>query len=222
MKPTKHILRMAAGFFALVMLAMGLTGCGKSAPTLEDIQMLTPVSKTEYLVGETFDPQGLTLVAVYSDGSRAQYTDFTYDKTGPLTKEDDTVTITAGNYKFETKIKVITPAEQIILVAMNGVDTLEMYADGHLAAVGGGGGGSLRPQDTKWTWDGETLEIWLANYTPEGTVEDHLTQMNLVTNAGGDITFEYDVRGRWHINYTITASSMAEALTSDVRYPIGD
>lgn len=220
-KSGKVLQKMVLVTVALAMLLFTMAGCSSSKePTLEEIQLMTPVTKTEYLVDETFDPSGLVLVGIYSDGTRKEITDYSYDKTGPLTLDDTVVTITAGDYTFETPIKVITPAEQIILIAVNGVDTLEMYADGHLAAVGGGGGGSLEPKDTKWTWDGENLEIWLANYTPEGTVEDHLTQMNLVKNAVGDITFEYDVRGRWHINYTITAGSMEGVLTPDARYPI--
>ena len=193
--------------------------------------MMTPADKTEYMVGETFDAEGLTLIGVYSDGTRQKITDFTYDKTGPLTKEDTVVTITAGSSTFEQAIKVITPAEKIILIPNNGVDTLEMYADGHIAVVGGAGNGSLLPEETYWTWDGETLRIWLTNYaikasTPDqpigGVTEDHKTEMTLVKNDVGDLTFEYDIRGAWHMNYTITASSMAEALTPDVRYPITD
>lgn len=210
-------------------MASVLAGCG--APTLKEIQMMTPVEKTEYLVGETFDPAGLTLIGVYSDGSRSKFTDFSYDKTGPLTKEDTVVTIMAGESKFETEINVITPAEKIILVPQNGVDTLEMYGDGHIAVVGGAGNGSLLPEETYWSWDGENLEIWLTNYaikasTPDqpigGVTEDHMTKMELVKNELGDITFEYDIRGAWHMNYTITASSMEGVLTPDARYPITD
>lgn len=230
MKQTnRQIHRTAALFLSLIVLMMALAGCGKPAATLEEIQLMTPVDKTEYLVGETFDTEGLTLIAVYSDGTRERFTDFTYDKTGPLTKEDTVVTITADKYTFETEINVITPAEQIVLIPVNGVDTLEMYADGHIEVVGGAGNGSLLPEETYWSWDGETLRIWLTNYaikasTPDqpmgGVTEDHMTEMVLVKNELGDITFEYDIRGSWHMNYTITAASMEKVLTPDARYPI--
>lgn len=111
----------------------------------------------------------------------------------------------------------------MVLCAVNGVDTLEMYANGTLAAVGGGGGGSLKPEQTKWTWDGKELHIWLTNYdlnTHEP--EDHLTEMVLVNNAAGDITFEYELRGRWHMNYTLTAGSIQKVLTPEARFPIAE
>lgn len=218
-----RILRTVLGVVSLAMIMAALAGCGGPSATLEEIQLMTPVAKTEYLVGETFDTDGLTLIAVYSDGTRERVTDFTFDKTGPLTKEDTVVTITAGDYKFETAINVITPAEKIILMPVNGVDTLEMYGDGHIAVVGGAGTGSLQPHETYWSWDGETLRIWLTNYVPDTCeTEDHMTEMNLIKTEIGDITFEYDIRGRWHMNYTITASSMEGVLTPDARYPIVD
>ena len=220
--------RTLSGIAAIVMLLCALVGC-KPAVTLTEVQLMTPADKTEYLIGETFETEGLTLIGVYSDGSRQKFTDYTYDKTGPLTLEDTAVTIKAGEQTFEQPIKVITPAEKIVLIPVNGVDTLEMYADGHIAVVGGAGTGSLLPEETYWSWDGQELRIWLTNYaikasTPDqpigGVTEDHMTEMNLVKNDVGDITFEYDIRGSWHMNYTITAASLAEALTPDVHYPI--
>lgn len=224
---TKKIL---SGLLSCTLIFASLTGCG-GKPTLTEVQLMTPADKTEYLIGETFDTEGLVLIGVYSDGSREKFTDYTYDKTGPLTKEDTVVTIIAGDQTFEQNINVITPAEKIILVPVNGVDTLEMYADGHIAVVGGAGDGSLLPEETYWSWDGENLRIWLTNYaikasTPDqpigGVTEDHMTEMNLVKNDVGDITFEYDIRGSWHMNYTITAASMEGVLTPDARYPISE
>ena len=223
-------LRSLSGILVMIMLICMLTGCGAKAK-LTEVQLMTPADKTEYLVGESFDPEGLVLIGVYSDGSRQKFTEYTYDKTGPLTKEDTVVTIKAGEQSFEQPISVITPAEKIVLIPVNGVDTLEMYADGHMAVVGGAGTGSLLPEETSWSWAGETRRIWLTNYaikasTPDqpmgGVTEDHMTEMELVKNEVGDITFEYDIRGSWHMNYTITAASMEEALTPDVRYPIAD
>lgn len=226
---SRSILRMVMCVVLIVAMTSVLAGCG--APTLKEVQMMTPVEKTEYLVGETFDPAGLTLIGVYSDGSRSKITDYSFDKTGPLTLEDTVVTITAGESKFTTDIRVITPAEKIILIPQNGVDTLEMYGDGHIAVIGGAGNGSLLPEETYWSWDGENLEIWLTNYaikasTPDqpigGVTEDHMTKMELVKSELGDISFEYEIRGAWHMNYTITAGSMEGVLTPDARYPITD
>jgi hypothetical protein len=218
----KKSYRIAALVLSLVFAAIGLTSCAQQAKLVE-VQMMTPVEKTLYLVGETFDPAGLVLTGVYSDGSRQKVTDYKIDKTAPLTKEDTVVTISANGFDFPIDVKVITKGEQMVLCAVNGVDTLEMYANGTLAAVGGGGGGSLKPEQTKWTWDGKELHIWLTNYdlnTHEP--EDHLTEMVLVNNAAGDITFEYELRGRWHMNYTLTAGSIQKVLTPEARFPIAE
>lgn len=217
----KKSYRIAALVLSLVFAAIGLTSCAQQAKLVE-VQMMTPVEKTLYLVGETFDPAGLVLIGVYSDGSRQKVTDYKIDKTAPLTKEDTVVTISANGFDFPIDVKVITKGEQMVLCAVNGVDTLEMYANGTLAAVGGGGG-SLKPEQTKWTWDGKELHIWLTNYdlnTHEP--EDHLTEMVLVSNAAGDITFEYELRGRWHMNYTLTAGSIQKVLTPEARFPIAE
>ncbi|MBR1813045.1 MAG: bacterial Ig-like domain-containing protein [Lachnospiraceae bacterium] len=220
----KGVLRTILGVVLAAGMALSMMACGggkESAKTLSEVQMMTPVEKTTYLVGETFDTTGLTLVGVYSDGSRSKVTDFSVDKTGPLTKEDTAVTITAGDFTFTQEIKVITPAEQVVMIPNNGVDTLEMFADGHIAVVGGAGTGSLEPDETYWSWDGETLRIWLTVYTePSGPKEDHKTEMELHKNEVGDITFEYDVRGRWHMNYLLPASAMEGVLTPEARYPI--
>lgn len=218
----KKQFRIAVLALMLILAVFVLTGCAKKV-TLSDVQMMTPVEKTTYLVGEKFDTNGMTLIGIYSDGTRQKITDYTLDKTAPLTKEDTAVTVKAGNREFPINVKVITKGEQMIICPVNGVDTLEMYANGTIAAVGGGGGGSLKPEQTKWTWDGKELHIWLTNYdTATGQPEDHLTEMKLVHNSVGDITFEYELRGRWHMNYTITAASIAEKLTPDARYPIAE
>ena len=159
----KNSLRITVLVLSLALVTLALTSCAQQAKLVE-VQMMTPVEKTQYLVGETFDPTGLVLIGVYSDGSRQKITDYKIDKTVPLTKEDTVVTISANGFNFPFDVKVITKGEQMVLCAVNGVDTLEMYANGTLAAVGGGGGGSLKPEQTKWTWDGNELDIWLTNY----------------------------------------------------------
>ena len=111
----KGVLRTILGVVLAAGMALSMMACGggkESAKTLSEIQMMTPVEKTTYLVGETFDTTGMTLVGVYSDGSRSKVTDFSVDKTGPLTKEDTVVTIKAGDFTFTQEIKVITPASR--------------------------------------------------------------------------------------------------------------
>lgn len=215
------VVSLVMGLAALAASATLLTACG-AAPTLEDVQLLMPVEKTEYLAGEKFDPEGLSLVGIYSDGSRKPVTDFTYDKTGALTVDDTLVTISVGDFKFETEISVILPGEKIILLLANGVDTLELYGDGHIAIVGGAGGGSNDPDETFWSWDGQNLEIWLTEWTvPSKEKADHKTKMDLQYDELGNVSFQYYVRGMWCINYAATKTQLDSSLTPDVRYPVG-
>lgn len=68
-------------------------------------------TKTKYVVGETFDPTGMKIVAVYNDNTKKVITDYTYDKKEPLTLEDKTVTIKYEN--FETTVSIIVEEEAI-------------------------------------------------------------------------------------------------------------
>lgn len=61
---------------------------------LVDCTLATGPNKTEYNVGENFDPTGITIFAQYADNSRMPITNYTYDKTEPLTETDTNVKIT--------------------------------------------------------------------------------------------------------------------------------
>ncbi len=76
------------------------------AHTLESISIDTKPTKTDYIVGETFDPTGMVVKANYSDNTSEVITDYTIDKTGALTLEDTTVTITYNGKTVSLTIKV--------------------------------------------------------------------------------------------------------------------
>ena len=84
---------------------LAFAACGE--PTITDIQLMMGAEKEEYVVGETFDKTGIVLTAIYSDGTRKEITDYTIDKTGPLTLSDTEVTITYQDKTFKQPIKVI-------------------------------------------------------------------------------------------------------------------
>jgi len=50
-------------------------------PILADIEIASAPHKIEYLYLESFDPAGMTVNAIYSDGSKEAVTDFTYQET---------------------------------------------------------------------------------------------------------------------------------------------
>ena len=206
---------------ALVILSVFtfvLSACG-GAPTVTDVQMMMPPDKTEYVVGETFDDTGMVITAVYSDGTRKAVTDYKIDKTGPLTLEDKEVTITYGEYTFKQAIKVINAGDKIIITLANGVDRCELYADGTVC-LQGGGGRLMKPNVAHWSWDGQTLEIWIP-IVDGGVTATEPTKMELEYDEQNSISFAYMLSGRWQMHYFIQYKDWSAALTSDVRYPLG-
>jgi len=72
---------------------------------LDSIVVSTLPTKTKYEAGETFDPTGMVIKAKYSDYTYEDVTDYTIDKTEPLTVLDTEVTI---SYQGKT---VVVPIE---------------------------------------------------------------------------------------------------------------
>lgn len=60
---------------------------------LEAISVLTPPAKTEYAEGESFDAMGMTLQALYNDGTTAAVTSYHWWPTEPLGPEETAVTV---------------------------------------------------------------------------------------------------------------------------------
>ena len=59
-------------------------------PTIEDLEITSPATKTSYSVGDTIDTKGLTLKAIYNDGSEKTVTsgfttDYDFSTSGPKT-----------------------------------------------------------------------------------------------------------------------------------------
>ena len=69
-------------------------------------------SKTEYYIGETFDPSGMVVKANYEDGRSVNvlYADCTY-KTDPLTTDDTKIVITYGSQSATVAITVTAVPE---------------------------------------------------------------------------------------------------------------
>ena len=85
-------------------------------PILTSIEIITPPDKTEYEVGESFDPTGMVVRAAYSDGSYKEVTNYAVP-VEPLTEADESVGviyIEGGITQVaELKIQVGTPLETI-------------------------------------------------------------------------------------------------------------
>lgn len=73
--------------------------------TLVSIEVATMPSRVEYFVGETFDPTGMVIRGIYSDGTTNTITDYTYSPNGELTLEDDVITI--SYQEFTTTVDIL-------------------------------------------------------------------------------------------------------------------
>lgn len=98
--------------------------CVKFAVTSDEIVLLSsvavtmPPSKTEYIQGESFDPQGMVVTATYDDGSTKVITDYVYAPRGELTTEHDEITVSYDGFTATTPITVTAPAalSEIVVV----------------------------------------------------------------------------------------------------------
>lgn len=61
---------------------------------IEKLEVTQAPAKTEYVVGETFDPAGMVITAVYANGARRDVTRYLSYSQEALTLEDDGVTLT--------------------------------------------------------------------------------------------------------------------------------
>lgn len=73
---------------------------------LSSLEIVSQPTKTTYFVGDTFDPTGMVVNAVYSDGEKEAITDYTIDKTGALTADDTTITISYQGKTATVSIKI--------------------------------------------------------------------------------------------------------------------
>ena len=64
----------------------------------------------EYEVGETFDKTGMVVTAIYTDASQEIITEYTYEPTGSLTKNDNKITVT---YQEKNAVLNITVNEPV-------------------------------------------------------------------------------------------------------------
>ena len=86
----------------------GQTICGNYnvADSLTGIRIQNSPNKINYIVGEILDPDGLEVIAIYSSGEEKSILDYTLDKTGFLSSEDDLVTVSYKGYTATFPISV--------------------------------------------------------------------------------------------------------------------
>lgn len=132
-----------------------LSGGSGGGIKLASIAITTPPRKTTYRAGETFDPAGMVVQAVYTNGAKAEATGYTFDPTTPLTDGTKFVTIkyTEGG-ATKTAVQSITVVHRLESIAVTtnpskmtyeygdafstaGMAVTATYSDGAKAAVTG-------------------------------------------------------------------------------------
>ncbi|MGI5895291.1 MAG: bacterial Ig-like domain-containing protein, partial [Candidatus Merdivicinus sp.] len=128
-----------------------------AAKALSEIMVTTPPAKTDYYVGDTFDPTGMVVKAVYDDGTSEEVVDYTYNP-ATITADTSAITISYGGKTAEVPITLITLDRIEITTQPSKTEYVEgqmfdptgmvvtaYYSDGFSKAV------------TGYTWDPETI-----------------------------------------------------------------
>lgn len=144
----------------------------------EDTATVTGLEKTsdpvttEYVAGQRFDPTGLAIYALYSDGTRALVEDYHITPDRPLQAEDTQVVIsgTFANhpYRYEYPVTVVEAALTGLVIS-KAPDNL-LYASDEVFSPAGmvvqafysnapDAGVTLSAQDYSWTLEGTVLTV---------------------------------------------------------------
>lgn len=98
--------------------------------TITELQVTTMPDKTEYQAGETFDPAGMTITAVYANGKTRDVTAYVSWPEGPLTVADREFTLSCpyGMYQNQEEgaamnagVPTLTPTVQLTLTVTSGI-----------------------------------------------------------------------------------------------------
>lgn len=84
-----------------------------TTPKITSIEITTPPAKTSYTEGNTFDPTGMVVTAVYENGTSKAITDYSYSPNRPLEESDTEITVT---YTGEDGIEELSSATVPITV----------------------------------------------------------------------------------------------------------
>ena len=88
---------------------------GIEKAALTAVTVTSQPDKTEYTAGEAFDPTGMVVCAVYSDGSTQEITGYTCTPTGALTERDTAITIsyTEGGVTQTATVSIRVQAQEV-------------------------------------------------------------------------------------------------------------
>lgn len=120
-------------------------------PTITGLEVTTAPKRIEYKAGEQFDPEGMVVSAVYSDGRRQVVTDYTYKPDGKLTTKDTEITISWEGMTVKQSILVSSNDQN-----HHGSSENEESGNGTMNS-----GGTNNKNNTIHTGDDTQLFLWL-------------------------------------------------------------
>lgn len=99
--------------------------------TLSKIEVTTQPTKTEYKVGDSFDPEGMEITATYSNGASAKVTGYTVDtETVSAVQTKVTVTYTQAGVTKTADVTITVRERALSSIAITTVPTKTTYTQG--------------------------------------------------------------------------------------------
>lgn len=100
------------------------------AAKITGIEITTPPAKTVYTEGEKFSTDGMVVSKVFDDGKKEAVTDYTVDKTQPLTTADNKVTVKWGEFTATVNITVNAKTVAVTGIEIATLPTKTEYTEG--------------------------------------------------------------------------------------------
>lgn len=95
---------------------------------ITNISIESKPNKVKYVVGQTFDPTGMKVVAIYNTNRKVVIKDYDYDKKGPLTLEDEVVVISYQT--FTANVNITVEEEKVDGIVITSLPTKTAYVKG--------------------------------------------------------------------------------------------
>jgi hypothetical protein len=145
-------------FTMVFLFSLFLVGCGDKA-RVTGIEITSLPTKLDYVEGETFDPTGLEVKKIMSDGTKNVITDYTLDKT-VLTADDTVVNVIYRDFTSPINITVEPFVRKLVDVEFKVQEGLNYTRTMNLADY----------VQYREVYNDGTYEDW-ADVTPEDLVE---------------------------------------------------
>ena len=115
---------------------IGITVVAKQLVSIEITRM---PNKNEYYEGETIDPEGMVVVAIYNNGDRKEITDYEVLPNRPLTLDDNefTVRYTEDGITKEMSAELFVNKKELVKVDITRMPNNNVYYEGDMVDVEG-------------------------------------------------------------------------------------